>query len=317
MAIHGIGGKTADNGEVTPSAIPRPARVGLAVALVLLVTAVLAWPLAPRTTDAGPNAAEAADTNLVPDTAATEDASNAEATQERSAAAKVTDRTGQPRNTSVDAENDDSTAEKTTEKQQKKQKQADRADPKKGGTTTPRTNAPLTGDGTFATAAGSSPVHGSGWRFTYQVEVERGLPITPRQVAAQIDRILGDQRSWIGAGGLSVQRLSSGAGVQIKVSSPGTTDALCYPLQTNGELSCRTGSQVVINAKRWLQGSPNVPASLDVYRTYLVNHEVGHALGHGHVYCPEPGALAPVMQQQSKGMQGCRPNGWPFPGAGR
>jgi hypothetical protein len=75
--------------------------------------------------------------------------------------------------------------------------------------------------------------------------------------------------------------------------------------------SCRVGRNVIINQDRWRRGSPYFPGPLDVYRAMLVNHETGHWLGLGHAGCPGPGRLAPVMQQQSKGLQGCRFN--PFP----
>jgi hypothetical protein len=76
--------------------------------------------------------------------------------------------------------------------------------------------------------------------------------------------------------------------------------------------SCRVGRYVIINQDRWRRGSPYFPGDLLTYRRMLVEHETGHWLGRGHAYCSRPGALAPVMQQQSKGMQGCRPNGWPL-----
>jgi len=78
--------------------------------------------------------------------------------------------------------------------------------------------------------------------------------------------------------------------------------------------SCRVGRYVVINQTRWRTGSPYFPGTLAEYRDMVVNHETGHWLGRGHAYCPGPGRLAPVMQQQSKGLHGCRPNPWPLPG---
>jgi hypothetical protein len=81
--------------------------------------------------------------------------------------------------------------------------------------------------------------------------------------------------------------------------------------------SCRVGRNVIINQDRWRRGSPYFPGPLDVYRAMLVNHETGHWLGRGHAYCPGRGRLAPVMQQQSKGLHGCRVNAWPRPWEGR
>lgn len=79
--------------------------------------------------------------------------------------------------------------------------------------------------------------------------------------------------------------------------------------------SCRVGRNVIINQTRWLEGSEpfiNAGGDLSSYRTMVLNHELGHWLGHGHRYCASDGAEAPLMQQQSINMQGCKPNAWPL-----
>ena len=80
--------------------------------------------------------------------------------------------------------------------------------------------------------------------------------------------------------------------------------------------SCRVGRYVVINQLRWLHASPSwnrAHRSLRSYRHMVVDHETGHWLGHGHLGCPGRGRAAPVMMQQSKGLDGCRHNPWPLP----
>ena len=60
-------------------------------------------------------------------------------------------------------------------------------------------------------------------------------------------------------------------------------------------------------------GAPAFRGDVALYRRYLVNHEVGHLLGHGHVSCQvEDRARAPVMMQQTKGVGACRANGRPL-----
>lgn len=85
-----------------------------------------------------------------------------------------------------------------------------------------------------------------------------------------------------------------------------------YSRVCSATYSCRVGRYVVINDTRWRRSSRYFTGDLATYRTMLVNHETGHWLGRPHAYCSAPGRLAPVMQQQSKGMHGCRPNGWPL-----
>ena len=79
--------------------------------------------------------------------------------------------------------------------------------------------------------------------------------------------------------------------------------------------SCTIPPNVVINNDRWVFASSSWVAgggSLRDYRHMVINHEVGHWLGHGHLFCSGPGQLAPVMQQQSISLQGCRFNPWPL-----
>jgi hypothetical protein len=73
----------------------------------------------------------------------------------------------------------------------------------------------------------------------------------------------------------------------------------------------------VINAVRWGIGAKTYGRDLLSYREYLINHEVGHGLGRGHVRCPRPGWRAAVMVQQTKSLEGCRANPWPYPRADR
>lgn len=172
---------------------------------------------------------------------------------------------------------------------------------------------PQQAEGTFAVASkeGGSP---GPTDLTYVVEVERGLPYSADDVATQVDAVLADERGWTGAAGTTFDRVEAAADLRVRLASPDTTDRLCAPLVTRGQVSCRNGDLVVLNAVRWAVGVPHYGGRVAEYRRYVVNHEVGHALGRGHVSCPAPGAPAPVMVQQTHGLQGCRPNPWPAVG---
>ena len=77
---------------------------------------------------------------------------------------------------------------------------------------------------------------------------------------------------------------------------------------------------MILNLDRWYLSVPdyvNAKVPLDTYRTYMINHESGHQLGHGHELCSGHGRPAPVMQQQTLGLHGCVANPGPtWTGAG-
>ena len=170
------------------------------------------------------------------------------------------------------------------------------------------------GDGDLHPVRGTSAVSGPGERTTYVVEVEGGLGVDAVAFARDVERTLADPRSWGSAGRRGLQRVPGGdADLRVALASPRTTDRLCAPLDTGGRFSCANGERAVLNAARWLRGAPAYGRRLADYRAYLVNHEVGHALGHGHARCPGAGQRAPVMLQQTKGLDGCAPGPWPYP----
>ncbi|HEY7222385.1 MAG TPA: DUF3152 domain-containing protein [Micromonosporaceae bacterium] len=181
---------------------------------------------------------------------------------------------------------------------------------------------PPGGSGTWGYANGTGPLLGTkGSVLTYRVAVEDGLPISVAAFTAMVDDDLGDPRGWTGNGERRFRRVSgsSTSSFTVYLASPWTAYRLCMPLVNiliGGVpyTSCQNGPRVVINADRYFGGSKGrFTGSLDVYRHYVINHEVGHRLGKSHEHCPGTGKLAPVMQQQTLRMEGCKPNPWPYP----
>ncbi|MFE1168816.1 DUF3152 domain-containing protein [Nocardiopsis sp. NPDC058789] len=171
-----------------------------------------------------------------------------------------------------------------------------------------------TADGDLKVMKGEGDVMGEGPLTTFAVEVEKGLPGRNGDFVDAVEEILGDPRSWGNDGDRSLQRVDGDdADIRVLLAAPDTVDRLCAPLNTNGYVSCANGNRAIINQNRWVSGVEDFGDDLETYRIYLINHEVGHTLGHGHVDCPGEGELAPVMQQQTLGLQGCEANGWVHP----
>ncbi len=195
--------------------------------------------------------------------------------------------------------------------------ESDESSASPGPSTTP---LPQSGPGTFVTAPGGSGRVGKGTPLRYRVEVEKGITISPEDVAAQVERTLADPRGWTADGHSAFQRVSSGpTDFKVSLATPATVDKVCAEggLDTGGKVNCSVNHDVMVNLRRWVLATEFYPKDVIGYRSLIINHEVGHFLGHGHVTCPGEGRSAPAMMQQIKGLLGCVPNVWPYDNDGR
>ncbi|NUT90653.1 MAG: DUF3152 domain-containing protein [Saccharothrix sp.] len=165
------------------------------------------------------------------------------------------------------------------------------------------------GAGTWQVVPGGTPQTGQGTLYKYSIAIEDGVDAADfggdrDAFARTIDGILADPRSWVGTGQVAMQRVDSGpVDFTISLTTPNTTHGLCG-FQIQYETSCwhPPTSRVVINVARWVRGAKAFSTDLAFYRTYAINHEVGHVLKNPHEGCKETGQPAPVMMQQTFGV---------------
>lgn len=135
----------------------------------------------------------------------------------------------------------------------------------------------------------------------------------------KVAETLNDSRGWVRAG-LKFMEVESGQDLNVILSDPASLGATpgC-----GADLSCTTwANQVIINDVRWREGTePSRAAGMSTrdYQHMVVNHEMGHWLGHyAHIDgCTAEngfiGGPAPIMLQQSTGLRGCASfNAWPL-----
>lgn len=152
--------------------------------------------------------------------------------------------------------------------------------------------------------------------ITYRIVFEGNLAASTdtENFIAQVAQTLAHPQGWIRAGYIFNRvQVANQADFSLTLIQAELLDQIpgC-----DSNWSCRSGRNVYINEDRWNSATSawnNAGGSLRDYRHLVVNHEVGHWLGHGHYNCSDsPSTKAPVMQQQSIDLQGCDFNPWPL-----
>ncbi|MDR1393789.1 MAG: DUF3152 domain-containing protein [Bifidobacteriaceae bacterium] len=159
------------------------------------------------------------------------------------------------------------------------------------------------------TAAQSVPVQRT---VTYGVETLGGVSQDTESFARGLGLILTNRCGWARAG-ISFERSEDAPEMFLVLASPAEVEAAAEGC--SAEYSCRVQERVLINDVRWTEATEpwqRAGLSLGGYRHMVVNHEVGHFLGFDHTGCPAEGQPAPLMQQQSKSLDGCTFNPWPL-----
>lgn len=178
------------------------------------------------------------------------------------------------------------------------------------------------------------------------IAVEDGIAIDARAARAFVMDVLQDNRSWGSDGRLEFVETDGVADYRIVFASPFTTAAECpeahvavhagpvvtestgpSPDAESGEVEdvevvdagedggvtvCAEDGLIMISMYDWSAGYGLFGTDRTAARAYILNHRMGHLLGHAESQCA--GGRADVMDDQT-GELACEPNAWPFPDA--
>lgn len=186
-----------------------------------------------------------------------------------------------------------------------------------------------------------------GQKYVYTIGVEEGIKdsiITAdvNSVSRLVESSLGSPYGWTSPHAekkvrfVRIDSKQRTPDFRILLTTPETTKKYCgfdIPIESSCYLGSATPGQnmVILNLARYLLGAKTFGGDTMSYRIYEINHEVGHAIGYGHLPCRGNGELAPVMMEQTFSLTNsviyrfdksgavpnnnltCKPNPWPYP----
>ena len=200
---------------------------------------------------------------------------------------------------------------------------------------------------TWHIVAGVEPQVGQGTTkvFNYTVEIEDGIDTTAyggdEGFARLVGQTLANPKSWTHNPQFAFRRVDGSSppnpDFRVSLTSSMTLREGCgyeIPIETscyNPAYGPDVQRRVFVNEARWVRGAVPFEGDVGSYRQYLINHEVGHAIGYArHEPCEDNGGLAPVMMQQTFSTADndatrfdpdtvkpdgkvCKANPWPYP----
>ena len=146
----------------------------------------------------------------------------------------------------------------------------------------------------------------------YQVATKGEVSVNVATFKSQVQAIFDDPRGWSRLG-VKFAQVETGGEFTVYLAEANTVPGFGSPC--DDFYNCNVGNNVIINDDRWAHGTePWVSAGGNItdYHHLSINHETGHWLGHDHSFCSSAGQAAPVMQQQSIDLRGCKFNAWPL-----
>jgi len=211
----------------------------------------------------------------------------------------------------------------------------------------------LKGKGTFKVVpgVGTPAVNGGDVRWV-SVAIEDGVASNPAAVRNFVLATLNANQSWGTGGALQFVPTDGVSDYRIVIASPYSAAVLCpdtHVTATLGALTavapspspsaspspspsasesesesagaadespwaCGDDGVIVISSYDWTAGFSAFGTDYAAAREYLLNHRVGHLLGHADVECT--GGRADVMVNQEAALPaGCAANPWPYPDA--